>query len=284
VLLPGVPDDETLRRLAEAVRHAVGAGPIVVGSEAIEVTISGGAARAGLGRFTVEALVDAADRALYSAKRRGRDRVRLHGELTDSDFLLEEPDAIRIAEAMSRSASVREGVPDLHCVQVADLAARVAHQLGLGAAGVLRCRLGGWLHDVGKVAIPDRVLSKPGPLDDDEWAVMRTHAAIGSEIVGRIPGLAEAAPIVRHHHERWGGGGYPDGLAGEEIPLEARILTAVDSFCAMTEDRVYRRGMEHEEAITELRRCAGTQLDPVVVEALCEVLLARTAARIAGEA
>ena len=231
----------------------------------LAVTASAGAARAGIGRFTAEALVDAADRALYSAKRRGRDRLRLYGELTESDFLMEEPDAIRIAEAMSRSASVREGVSDLHCARVADLAARVAEHLSLGATAVLRCRLGGWLHDLGKVAIPDRVLSKAGPLTDDEWAVMRTHAALGGEIVGRIPGLADAAPAVRHHHERYDGGGYPDGLVGDEIPIEARIVGAVDTWSAMTEDRVYRSGLARAEALIELERCSGTQLDPAVV-------------------
>ncbi len=109
VLLPKVRDDDTLRHVAEKLRLAISAQPIPFGDDVLAVTASAGAARAGIGRFTAEALVDAADRALYSAKRRGRDRLRLYGELTESDFLMEEPDAIRIAEAMSRSASVREG-------------------------------------------------------------------------------------------------------------------------------------------------------------------------------
>jgi diguanylate cyclase (GGDEF)-like protein len=279
VLLPTVRDDDALRRIAEHVRLAISAAPIPFGDDELAVTASAGAARAGIGRFTAESLVDAADRALYSAKRRGRDRLRLFGELTESDFLMEEPDAIRIAEAMSRSASVREGVSDLHCARVADLAARVAEHLSLGATAVLRCRLGGWLHDLGKVAIPDRILSKAGPLTDDEWAVMRTHAALGGEIVGRIPGLADAAPAVRHHHERYDGGGYPDGLIGDEIPIEARIVGAVDTWSAMTEERVYRTGLIRDEALVELERSAGTQLDPEVVAALKAVLAAFPAPR-----
>ncbi len=279
VLLPKVGDDDALRHVAEKLRLAISAQPIPFGDDVLAVTASAGAARAGIGRFTAEALVDAADRALYSAKRRGRDRLRLFGELTESDFLMEEPDAIRIAEAMSRSASVREGVSDLHCARVADLAARVAEHLSLGATAVLRCRLGGWLHDLGKVAIPDRVLSKAGPLTDDEWAVMRTHASLGGEIVGRIPGLADAAPAVRHHHERYDGGGYPDGLVGDEIPIEARIVGAVDTWSAMTEDRVYRSGLARTEALIELERCSGTQLDPVVVAALRAVVAAVPAGR-----
>ncbi|MDX6376626.1 MAG: hypothetical protein QOE98_929 [Gaiellaceae bacterium] len=279
VLLPSIRDDDTLRRVAESLRLAVSSAPIPFGDDELSITASAGAARAGIGRFTAESLVDAADRALYSAKRRGRDRLRLFGELTESDFLMEEPDAIRIAEAMSRSASVREGVSDLHCARVADLAARVAEHLSLGATAVLRCRLGGWLHDLGKVAIPDRVLSKAGPLTDDEWAVMRTHAALGGEIVGRIPGLADAAPAVRHHHERYDGGGYPDGLVGDEIPIEARIVGAVDTWSAMTEDRVYRSGLARIEGLIELERCSGTQLDPAVVAALRAVVDAVPAGR-----
>jgi diguanylate cyclase (GGDEF)-like protein len=279
VLLPSIRDDDALRSVAESLRLAISSEPIPFGDDALAVTASAGAARASIGRFTAEALVDAADRALYSAKRRGRDRLRLYGELTESDFLMEEPDAIRIAEAMSRSASVREGVSDLHCARVADLAARVAEQLSLGATAVLRCRLGGWLHDLGKVAIPDRVLSKAGPLSDDEWAVMRTHASLGGEIVGRIPGLADAAPAVRHHHERYDGGGYPDGLIGDEIPIEARIVGAVDTWSAMTEDRVYRSGLARAEALIELERCSGTQLDPAVVAALRAVIAAVPAGR-----
>jgi diguanylate cyclase (GGDEF)-like protein len=279
ILLPKIRDDDTLRHVAEKLRLAISLQPIPFGDDVLAVTASAGAARAGIGRFTAEALVDAADRALYSAKRRGRDRLRLYGELTESDFLMEEPDAIRIAEAMSRSASVREGVSDLHCARVADLAARVAEHLSLGATAVLRCRLGGWLHDLGKVAIPDRVLSKAGPLTDDEWAVMRTHASLGGEIVGRIPGLADAAPAVRHHHERYDGGGYPDGLVGDEIPIEARIVGAVDTWSAMTEDRVYRSGLARTEALIELERCSGTQLDPDVVAALRAVIAAVPAGR-----
>ncbi len=123
------------------------------------------------------------------------------------------------------------------------------------------------------------MLSKAGPLTDDEWAVMRTHAALGGEIVGRIPGLADAAPAVRHHHERFDGAGYPDGLAGDEIPIEARIVGAVDTWSAMTEDRVYRSGLARVEALIELERCSGTQLDPAVVAALRAVVASVPAGR-----
>ena len=128
------------------------------------------------------------------------------------------------------------------------------------------------LHDVGKVGIPDAILSTPGPLDADEWAFMRRHTVIGERIVAGAPALAETARLVRSSHERWDGGGYPDGLGGEAIPLGARIITVCDSFDAMQSVRPYKAGRSTSAALAELRRCAGTQFDPAVVEAFCAVV------------
>jgi len=130
------------------------------------------------------------------------------------------------------------------------------------------------LHDVGKVAIPDAILDKPGPLDETEWEFMRTHTLIGERILAEAPSLAEAAKIVRSSHERHDGGGYPDGLAGEEIPLAARIVAVCDSFDAMTSDRPYRTAMSTEGALSELHNCSGTQFDPVVLAAFVKALRA----------
>jgi HD-GYP domain-containing protein (c-di-GMP phosphodiesterase class II) len=132
-------------------------------------------------------------------------------------------------------------------------------------------RLAGLLHDVGKIGVPDAILNKPAALTDDEFAVMRQHAVLGYEIV-ESAGLPEQAGWVRHHHERIDGTGYPDGLSGDEIPLESRIILVADSFEAMTSDRPYRRAPGREFALEELRRNAGTQFDPDVVDALCRVL------------
>jgi two-component system cell cycle response regulator len=137
---------------------------------------------------------------------------------------------------------------------------------------VLRCRLGGWLHDAGKVAIPHAILDKPGPLDAGEWAVMRTHPLHSEAIVKRIGALRESAAAVRHHHERYDGTGYPDGLAAQDIPVEARVIAAADAYCAMTTDRVYSAARPAYAAVQELRRCAGTQFDPAVVRALQEIV------------
>lgn len=129
------------------------------------------------------------------------------------------------------------------------------------------------LHDIGKIAIPEEILNKPSALDEIEWRLMKRHTLIGERILGSVPGLREIGRLVRSSHERWDGGGYPDGLRGEEIPLGARIIFIADSFDAMTTDRPYRSGMSAELAIEELRRCAGTQFDPELVDGFCELIL-----------
>ena len=169
-------------------------------------------------------------------------------------------------------------MPPLHCRQVSSSPPRSRVALGLPRHVAVRCQAAGWLHDVGKVAIPDAILRKTGPLEADEMETMRAHAVIGEQLVRQVQELADAAPGVRHHHERWDGTGYPDGLAGDAIPIEARIVAAVDAYSAMTIERVYRRPMERHQAIAELQRSAGTHLDPVVVEALCDLLDEQAAA------
>jgi putative nucleotidyltransferase with HDIG domain len=155
---------------------------------------------------------------------------------------------------------------------VAEWSATVAERLGLDDDAILRARLGGWLHDIGKMAIPDGVLTKPGKLTDEEWEIVRTHPAVGADLLRNFPELSLACDAVRHHHERYDGAGYPDGLAGEAIPLEARIVAAVDAYSAMTSHRSYQTTRTAEAAMAELRRCAGTHFDPIVVGALIAVL------------
>jgi diguanylate cyclase (GGDEF)-like protein len=273
VVVAEIGDEDALRTVGETLRRAVEACPIGAGTDLLlPVTVSGGAVRASEALSTPDLVVDAADRALYAAKRRGRNQIRLFAEMTVEDFVAEEPEAMRLAQALALSAAVREGMPELHSQQVADLSGAIATELALNDGAALRVRLTGWLHDVGKVAIPDRILAKRGPLDDDDWTVMRAHAEIGEQIILRVAGLADAAAGVRGHHERWDGGGYPDGLAGEAIPLEARIVAAADAFSAITSDRPYHAGQSLDEAIVEIRRSAGSHLDPTVVEALVRAL------------
>jgi HD-GYP domain-containing protein (c-di-GMP phosphodiesterase class II) len=145
-------------------------------------------------------------------------------------------------------------------------------------------RYAGLMHDIGKVAIPDRVLLKEGKLNDEEYELIKLHTTIGADIVERIESLAHVSPGVRHHHERWDGNGYPDGLKGEDIPLLGRILAVADTFDAMTSTRSYRKAMTAEEAYAEIVRCSGTQFDPEIVRAFCRAYEAIAAAMTSPDA
>ena len=270
ILVPGVQSHDTLRSVAEGIRLAVRNERLATRRGALAITISCGGVLSCGGRDSEE-LVHAADAAMYRAKQSGRDRTLLAGD-DRTEAPSDEPELLLIAQSFAHTASIREGVPELHCAQVAELAGRIATRLGLPAATVLRCRLAGWLHDVGKIAIPDRVLGKPGPLTSAEWRVMVTHASFGADLVARTPGIAESASAVRHHHERWDGEGYPDRLLGPDIPVEARVVSAADTWNAMTHDRVYRRALDFDSACAEVLAIAGSQLDPAVADALLAVV------------
>ncbi len=156
-----------------------------------------------------------------------------------------------------------------HCKDVVELSLAVADAMGLSAEQRRNVEFGALLHDVGKVAIPKEIINKAGPLDDAEWEVIRTHTIEGHRMLDQVGGIMRAVGlVVRASHERWDGGGYPDGLAGEDIPVEARIVSCCDTYSAMTTTRSYRAAMSAEAAVAELRASAGTQLDPAVVDVL----------------
>ncbi len=160
-----------------------------------------------------------------------------------------------------------------HTEDVVALSVAVAEEMGVSEEILRETEMGALLHDIGKIAVPDEIINKPGPLNDEEWAIMRTHTVEGQRMLDRVGGaMSEVGEIVRASHERWDGGGYPDGLSGEAIPLEARVICACDAYNAMTTTRPYRRAMAPEAAAAELVRCAGTQFDPEVVEALLFVV------------
>jgi diguanylate cyclase (GGDEF)-like protein/PAS domain S-box-containing protein len=276
VLFREVHDEGDLARRAVELQREIDSRPITVEGEHLTVEVSGGATPLRAGE-SLDELVEQADRALYAAKRRGRNRVLLASEITESDLVAERPEAIRIAEALAVAVGVREGAPPEHPAFVASLAARIARSLHLDSRTALRCELGGWLHDIGKLAVPERVLLKPMMLDAEEWAIMRAHPELGEQIVERIPALHAAGPAIRHHHERFDGDGYPDGLPGSAIPIEARIVAVADTFSAMTQIRPYASARTKDDALLELRRCTGTQFDPAVVDALETVLAAEDA-------
>jgi HD-GYP domain-containing protein (c-di-GMP phosphodiesterase class II) len=156
-----------------------------------------------------------------------------------------------------------------HTQDVVGLSVRVAERMGVSEDVRRECELGAMLHDIGKIAIPDAIINKPGPLDDAEWALMKTHTIEGQRMLDRVGGqLGNIGLVVRGSHERFDGAGYPDGLAGEAIPLASRIVSACDAFNAMTTTRSYRKAMPVAAAVDELRHCSGTQFDPAVVSAL----------------
>jgi len=160
-----------------------------------------------------------------------------------------------------------DGYTGEHCRDVVALALAVGDRLGLDPDHRRNLEFAALLHDVGKVAIPKNIINKPGKLDPHEWAIIKTHTIEGQRMLDRVGGfMSEVGEIVRSHHERWDGGGYPDGLAGEAIPLAARIITCCDSWNAMTTTRSYRAALTPEVAAQELRDCAGTQFDPDIVE------------------
>ena len=175
-------------------------------------------------------------------------------------------------ELLLRTLAEREPGLREHVESVANLAASVGRRLRLQDDELGALRLAAELHDVGKLAIPDAVLRKPGPLTDEEWHFIHQHTLIGQRILGGEPALRRVGEIVRSTHEHWDGSGYADGLAGEAIPLASRVIAACDAFSAMTSGRPYRAALGRPQAIAELRRCAGTQFDPMGVSALCAVL------------
>jgi HD-GYP domain-containing protein (c-di-GMP phosphodiesterase class II) len=171
-------------------------------------------------------------------------------------------------DALAYTLGLRDRSCGAHSSLVADVSYQLGRALRLRPRAMRELRYAAELHDIGKVGIPDHVLLKPGPLDTAEWKLIEGHSAEGAELIARIPGLERVASIVRHHHERVDGGGYPDRLCGTDIPLESRILSVADAYVAMIEDRPYRRGLSPEAAKQELRENSGDQFDPEVVDTL----------------
>jgi two-component system cell cycle response regulator len=244
VLLPA--SEPALQRVANALYES---------GEGFKVTSAYGAAVLPDDASTVSTALSVADERLYAHKE-----------------LLAEIRRGTAHEPLLRTLAEREPKLRAHVADVSVLALRVGERLGFARDALEELRLVAELHDVGKLAIPDVVLQKEGPLDENEWEFISSHTLIGQRILGAAPALRSVGAIVRSTHENWDGSGYPDRLAGEAIPLAARIVFACDAYSAMTSDRPYAPARSADEAVAELRRYAGRQFDPQVVELLCEVL------------
>jgi diguanylate cyclase (GGDEF)-like protein/putative nucleotidyltransferase with HDIG domain len=243
------------------------------GAHGLAFTATAGIAEA-CGLRSRDDLVREADVALIGAKRVHQDVAIYAPDLelaADAEAVEDERHTRTLASALARAVDAKDSYTRSHCQTVSQLAATIATELGFTGERLARMRLAGLLHDVGKIGVPDAILNKPAKLTDEEYAVMKRHALLGCDIV-RAADMPVEARWVRHHHERFDGRGYPDGLGGEEIPLESRIILVADAYEAMTSDRPYRKAPGEEVAVAELRRHAGSQFDPHVVAALCRVL------------
>jgi HD-GYP domain-containing protein (c-di-GMP phosphodiesterase class II) len=177
------------------------------------------------------------------------------------------PEGWEALERLGVAAVMRVDKTGWHGKRVGALSKALAIAAGIDPLHALEIGFAAELHDIGKIAIPESILDKPGPLTAEEWALMQQHTIAGERIILASPALADVAPLVRSSHERWDGSGYPDRLAGEAIPFGARIIAVCDSYHAMTSDRTYRRALSPEVALTELSTCSGSQFDPRVVDA-----------------
>jgi diguanylate cyclase (GGDEF)-like protein len=269
-----LPETQQLDALlvAERMRTAVSRSAMLPGRK---VTVSGGVSSCPQDATTREDLEQRADAALYWAKRNGKDLCAVASEVVHEDQGADTEGDGMLAHlyAMVSTIDARHLHTRDHSENVAAYAVAIGQALGLERERIMAVRRAALLHDIGKITVSGEILAKPGKLDHEEWAQIHRHPLVGATMLAHA-GLAEESRWIRHHHERVDGDGYPSGLMGERIPLEARIIFVADSFEAMTSDRPYRAGMEIEEAMDELRRHAGSQFDPLVVDAL-EGLVAR---------
>jgi len=286
-VLPEI-DAEHAMTIAERVRQTIAAHLFDIAG-GTHLTVSLGVATYPHDGSTRGALLDAADRAMYAAKWLGRNQTFSASDpvvtsIESSRSGSSTPDEQVIMGAVDGLAllvDIRDKGTSEHSLHVAKLAQRLALELDCTPEQARAVYLGAKLHDIGKVAVADTILHKTEPLTAEEWKAMRKHPAIGADVVARIGRLADVAPIIRGHQERYDGSGYPEGLAGERIPLEARIVGVADAYDAMVSDRPYRERMTIDDALAELHRCAGTQFDPDVVAATDRVLSRELAAHAA---
>ena len=235
---------------------------------------------------TVAVLMARLERAELKAAAHQRQLERYAADLRES-YRRERKRALELrrsykatVRALSNAVEARDAYTGKHAERVAAYGLAIARAVGMDVADEPQLEFGFLLHDIGKVAVPDAVLFKPESLSAEEFELVAHHPEVGSEILRHVDFLEEATLIVRHHHERWDGRGYPDGLSGEQIPLAARVFAVADALDALTTDRPYRDAVRWDQARTEIRRASGTQFDPAVIEAY-ERLSDETFARLA---
>jgi diguanylate cyclase (GGDEF)-like protein len=279
VILPET-DMEEAHSLAERIRGAIDSVTVAEDSVTIPIRASIGIAALPTHATTREDLIRAADHAAYAAKHSGKGRVCCPEDVAlplerDPVALAAQLQHANLATVAALAAAVDAKDPYTrgHSQRVSAYAAALAGALRFSSADVARIELAGLLHDVGKIGIPDAVLTKPSKLTDAEFAVIAEHSVIGERVLAGVPFLREILPAVRHHHERWDGAGYPDRLQEDAIPMDAAILMVADSLDAMTSSRTYRRALPLSEACQRIREGSGTQFSPWVVVAFEQALM-----------
>jgi len=270
VLLPQTAIDAA-NQVAERVRQHIAAK---AKTGTVQVTASLGLASWPADGIGLNEMIAAADAALYRAKRSGGNQIicssgtLLHlGDLEVSFWSDNDSGALGAIYALAATVDARDHYTGSHSKRVSKYAVVLGEALGLEAPQVSQLETCALLHDIGKIGISDEVLSKQGKLNDEEWEIIKTHPQLGATIAGRSRQLVQYVPGISYHHERWDGAGYPEGLKGENIPHEARILAVADAFAAMTSERPYSRALSYDEALEEIKLGAGTQFDPRLAEA-----------------
>ena len=286
LILPETRPEETVA-LAEELRGLVMAEPMpIADGQTVQVTISLGIAGGHGSELQLDMVVDRADAAMYAAKSLGRNRTYLFRDLDEDAPVRRAPisaDRRAQATAIGRWASdtATQALASVLAPQphhrgrpsdmIAALATGIGLEMGLPPDEIERVRVASLLHDLGKIAVPEEILDKPAVLSDAEWQAIGEHPRIGQVILEQASSLRDAIPVVLHHHEHYNGAGYPHGLRGNEIPIGARIVAVADAYHAMVHERPYSAAKTHREALAELRRTAGTQFDPAVVEVFCSI-------------
>ncbi|UCE97198.1 MAG: diguanylate cyclase [Dehalococcoidia bacterium] len=282
VILPEARLDDAYK-VAERIRKTIESQ---TSSRSMPITLSLGVGNWPNDGVMKEEVIGIADDALYRAKQTGRNRTCLSSDVLKPETSLigveleSKPRALSIIYALAATVDAKDSYTYGHSKKVSEYAVALSENLKIPQDKLNNIRAASLLHDIGKVGVPDSILNKKEPLTDEEWNPIRGHPKLGVEILRHVMDLAHCLPAILHHHEHYDGSGYPSGLKGDKIPLEARILSVADSYDAMTSPRPYREQLSMEDAVKELKRCAGKQFDPEIVDMFCDTILPKQHKRI----